>query len=471
MADDKKLKVALVLPAGVLEDSKQMIIKMGHLVAGAFDSVDEAIRQMGTATVDRVLTEYSVFDEKKFRQQFGSLWNINTKAMIVILLPKKDDTPPEVMRTILDLRQEFVWEGDDGRYSPTETRSRLDRPRDLATMQAMGVDVRAERPTVTAEEQGDDRGEAEASDGGRWSVLSGLAALVREVMPKPGPRPPTESRQSRDIPQRGGGTRFVAHRSILVWGSRRTSTVVNIAVAAARLNFDAVGINLDWEWPILDRWIGDPEDNPGPMSMAQEMDPRFALRMLVSRWDARWLPAGKRMDNSGAPDLLETMGKQRAQAMLEDTITVVYRRPTGTRPALTVMDAGRSFAELATLAGLEQASHVLLVSTGDTIADDELALQAGWLCRHKITSPDKLIFLSTQGTSRLDVRYKDVISGRKERVTLISAAELPEDLARYQMSTAKREPEALTPGPWDDVLRAVVFGGTAGGGVVAGVAD
>lgn len=242
---------------------------------------------------------------------------------------------------------------------------------------------------------------------------------------------------------------------ILVWGHRRTSTVLNLAVAAARHGIDALGINLDWERPILDHWIG-AEKSPGPMSLAQEMRPEYAPKMLIEKWGARWLPAGDRLENIGTPDLLESMGP-RAQPLLEETLLTVYRRAAGNRPTLTLMDAGRSFEDLPTLAGLRQSSHVLLVSSGGPIRDEELAIQAGWLCRIHLAEPEKLLFVGQPGgPDQMEVEYKRPGTDRMTRFRLEAVATLPDDKDVYRVSETKRTPEALYAGAWDEVLQGVL---------------
>lgn len=289
----------------------------------------------------------------------------------------------------------------------------------------------------------------EPSKGKRGAgLLGGLGQLAKRAVKKDAEVAPEGADRSSEYV-------FLAHPLILVWGYRRTSTTLNLAVAAARHGIDVVAANLDWESPTFDRWIG-AEESSGPMTLAHEMEPSVALRMLVEKWGVRWLPAGQRLDNIGTPDLTVAMG-QGANAMLDDVIAAVYRRPTGNRPALTLMDAGRSFEELATLAGFRQASQVLLVSSGDPVRDAELALQVGWLCQIHLAAPENLIFLGQPGgPNALEVRFKDSMTGRQVRANLVAAAELPEDKGAYQESARKRQPEALVPGAWDVVLEAVV---------------
>jgi cellulose biosynthesis protein BcsQ len=161
---------------------------------------------------------------------------------------------------------------------------------------------------------------------------------------------------------------YLPHMMVAVWspdGWAKSYTAFNLAAMASAKGFDTALVNYDLSCPELDAWFGVKqtgiggfsEKSAGVLTFGADFRPDLAARLLKKRaWGIKYLPAGNKLGNIGSTGIT-------AEA-LEQTLRLVYHRSTGGRPAITVVDAGRSYESMPTLAALSQADLVLIPADG-----------------------------------------------------------------------------------------------------------
>ncbi len=161
---------------------------------------------------------------------------------------------------------------------------------------------------------------------------------------------------------------YMPHQLIAVWspdGWAKSYTALNLAALAASKGFDTALINYDLFCPELDVWfgvkqtgIGDIDEmSVGVMTFWEGHKPEYVASYLRKRdWGISYLPAGNKVGNICVPDM-PTDG-------LEQLLKIIYQRNPGGKPAVTVVDAGRSYEYAPTMAALRQASLVLIPTDG-----------------------------------------------------------------------------------------------------------
>jgi hypothetical protein len=161
---------------------------------------------------------------------------------------------------------------------------------------------------------------------------------------------------------------YAPHQLVAVWspdGWAKSYTAVNLAAVAAAKGFDTALINYDLSCPELDAWFGIKqtglqefdEMSAGVMTFEDGFKPELAACCLKKRaWGIQYLPAGNKLGYIGAPNI-------DADA-LEQTLKIVYQRNTRGKPAITLVDAGRSYEQASTRAALRQAAIVLAPTDG-----------------------------------------------------------------------------------------------------------
>jgi cellulose biosynthesis protein BcsQ len=161
---------------------------------------------------------------------------------------------------------------------------------------------------------------------------------------------------------------YLPHQLIAVWspdGWAKSYTAFNLAALAAAKGFDTALVNYDLSCPELDTWfgvkqtgIGDFEEHgAGVLTFGDGFKPELVARFLKKRaWGIRYLPAGNRLGN------ICTSGLDTKD--LEQTLKIVYQRNTGGKPAITIVDAGKSYEHASTMAALRQAAIVLIPTDG-----------------------------------------------------------------------------------------------------------
>jgi Mrp family chromosome partitioning ATPase len=174
--------------------------------------------------------------------------------------------------------------------------------------------------------------------------------------------------QARKAAPEKNSLRYLPHQLIAVWspdGWAKSYTAFNLAALAAAKGFDTALVNYDLLCLELDTWfgvkqtgIGDFEENSaGVMTFGEGFKPELASRFLKKRaWGIKYLPAGNKLGNICAPGL--------DTEALEQTLKIVYQRNTGGKPAVTIVDAGRSYEQASTMAALRQAAVVLIPTDG-----------------------------------------------------------------------------------------------------------
>jgi MinD-like ATPase involved in chromosome partitioning or flagellar assembly len=171
---------------------------------------------------------------------------------------------------------------------------------------------------------------------------------------------------------------YMPHMLVAVWsptGFAKSFTALNLAAAAAAKGFDVALVNYDFQCPELDVYFGvkqtglSDQAGMGVMTFGEDMRPELVDRFFQERWGIKYLPAGTRLGQIGAPAI--DPGK------LEIALrNVYYRNGTKGKPALTVVDAGRRYEYAPTLTALKLASVVLVPSGGSfsasTVANDQI---------------------------------------------------------------------------------------------------
>jgi cellulose biosynthesis protein BcsQ len=164
---------------------------------------------------------------------------------------------------------------------------------------------------------------------------------------------------------------YLPHQLIAVWspdGWAKSYTAFNLAALAAAKGFDTALINYDVHCPELDTWfgvkqtgIGDFEEHgAGMLTFGNGFKPESVSRFLKKRaWGIRYLPAGNKLGNICTPGL--------DTEALEQTLKIVYQRNAGGKPAITIVDAGRSYEHASTMAALRQAAIVLIPTDGSPV--------------------------------------------------------------------------------------------------------
>jgi hypothetical protein len=121
----------------------------------------------------------------------------------------------------------------------------------------------------------------------------------------------------------------------------------------------------------LDAWfgvkqtsIGKFEDNSaGVLTFGDCLKPELVSRYVKKRaWGIGYLPAGNRLGNI-CTSVYDT-------EILEQALKIVYQRNTGGKPAITVVDAGRSYQYASTMAALRQAAIVLIPTDGSPVISE-----------------------------------------------------------------------------------------------------
>jgi hypothetical protein len=132
---------------------------------------------------------------------------------------------------------------------------------------------------------------------------------------------------------------------------------VSLAAVADAKGFDSALINYDLSCPELDAWFWIEqtglqefdEIGAGVMTFEDGFEPELAACCLKKRaWGIRYLPAGNRPGHIGAPNI--------DVEALEQTLKIVYQRNALGKPAVTIVDAGRSYEQASTMAALRQAA-------------------------------------------------------------------------------------------------------------------
>jgi hypothetical protein len=161
---------------------------------------------------------------------------------------------------------------------------------------------------------------------------------------------------------------YMPHQLIAVWspdGWAKSYTAFNLAALAANKGFDTALINYDLLCPELDIWfdvgqtgIGDFEGSgAGVMTFGDGYEPKKISSFLKIRsWGIQYLPAGNKLGSICTPDL--------DTDVLEQTLKIIYQRNTRGKPAISVVDAGRSYEYAPTMAALRQAAIVLIPTDG-----------------------------------------------------------------------------------------------------------
>jgi MinD-like ATPase involved in chromosome partitioning or flagellar assembly len=168
-----------------------------------------------------------------------------------------------------------------------------------------------------------------------------------------------------------GNICYMPHRLIAVWspdGWAKSYTALNLAALAANKGFDTALINFDLLCPELDIWfgvrqtgIGEFEGNSaGVMTFGDGYETKKMSSFLKKRsWGIQYLPAGNKLGNICAPDF--------EMDAMEHALKIIYQRNTGSKPAITVVDAGRSYESVPTMAALRQAAIVLVPTDGSPV--------------------------------------------------------------------------------------------------------
>jgi hypothetical protein len=193
---------------------------------------------------------------------------------------------------------------------------------------------------------------------GDWAALdeSGPKYYHRNQVPEDRPGIPAVRRKQdtkiglafqgrKTVPERGN-LRYLPHQLVAVWspdGWAKSYTAFNLAALAVSMGFDTALINYDVHCPELDTWFGVKqtgivnfeENSAGVMTFGDCFKPELVARFLKKRaWGIKYLPAGNKLGNICTPDF--------DTEVLEQTLKIVYQRNTGGKPAITVVDAGRS---------------------------------------------------------------------------------------------------------------------------------
>jgi hypothetical protein len=165
-----------------------------------------------------------------------------------------------------------------------------------------------------------------------------------------------------------GQTVYVAHQLIAVWSPTRyllAFTALNIAALAASKGFDTALINYDLNCPELDYWfgvrqtgLGNFDDaSAGVMTFDDSFKPELVARFMKERsFGVKYLPAGNKLGKIGAPEIKDEDWEQ--------LLRHIYRRNSGRRPAITIVDAGGCWGNAWTLTALRLASVVLVPTDG-----------------------------------------------------------------------------------------------------------
>jgi hypothetical protein len=115
----------------------------------------------------------------------------------------------------------------------------------------------------------------------------------------------------------------------------------------------------------LDAWFGVKqtgiggfsEDSAGVLTFGANFEPEIVARFLKKRaWGIWYLPAGNKLGNIGTPVI--------GMEAMEQTLKLIYHRNTGGKPAITIVDAGRSYEQASTISALRQAGIVLIPTDG-----------------------------------------------------------------------------------------------------------
>jgi MinD-like ATPase involved in chromosome partitioning or flagellar assembly len=177
--------------------------------------------------------------------------------------------------------------------------------------------------------------------------------------------------QGRRTATERGNLRYLPHQLVAVWspdGWAKSYTAFNLAALAVNMGFDSALINYDVHCPELDIWFGVKqtdiggfqENSAGVMTFGDCFRPELVSRFLKkSAWGIKYLPAGNKLGNICTPDF-ET-------EVMEQMLKIVYQRNTEGKPAITIVDAGRSYKYVSTMAALRQAAIVLIPTDGSPV--------------------------------------------------------------------------------------------------------
>ncbi len=171
---------------------------------------------------------------------------------------------------------------------------------------------------------------------------------------------------------------YMPHMLVAVWsptGFAKSFTTFNLAAVAAARGFDAALVNYDFQCPELDVYFGvkqtglNDQAGLGVATFGEDMRPELVDRFFQERWGIKYLPAGTRLGQIGAPGI----DPEKLEIALRN---VYYRNGTKGKPALTVVDAGRRYEYAPTLAALKLASMVVVPSDGSlfssTVTKDQI---------------------------------------------------------------------------------------------------
>lgn len=159
---------------------------------------------------------------------------------------------------------------------------------------------------------------------------------------------------------------------VAVWspsGCMVSFTALNLAVAAARMGYDAALLNFNLANPETDFWFGVRQTEPakcrmedaGIMTFGTTMTPELAVKILEKRkkiWGIRYLPAGNKLRNIGTPDF----SSEHVELFREMIAAAHSREAEG--PKLTVVEAGSWFEQPPVMAALSACPVVVVPLAG-----------------------------------------------------------------------------------------------------------
>ncbi|MGB9847249.1 MAG: hypothetical protein ACPLRH_07070, partial [Desulfotomaculales bacterium] len=146
-------------------------------------------------------------------------------------------------------------------------------------------------------------------------------------------------------------------------------TALNLAVAAARMGYDAALLNFNLACPETDSWFGVRQTEPakcrmedaGIMTFGTTMTAELAVKILEKRkktWGVRYLPAGNKLGNIGTPDF-----SSEHVELFREIITAAHSREND-GPRLTLVEAGTWFEQPSVFAALSACPVVIVPLTG-----------------------------------------------------------------------------------------------------------
>ncbi|MGB9860486.1 MAG: hypothetical protein ACPLQP_11175 [Moorellaceae bacterium] len=246
---------------------------------------------------------------------------------------------------------------------------------------------------------------------GIYDIIAGLPQadwenLVHEALTAP---PADYSRAASWLRASPPRKEWLKEALVAVWspsGFMVSFTALNLAVAAARMGYDAALLNFNLACPETDFWFGVRQTEPakcrmedaGIMTFGTTLTAELAVKMLEKRkktWGVRYLPAGNKLRNIGTPDF----SSEHVQ-LFREMIAAAHSREAG-GPKLTVVEAGSWFEQPPVMAALSACPVVVVPLAGGEYEKAVLEMHLGELGRLEV-KPEVIKFypLEAVGISR-----------------------------------------------------------------------